>query len=287
MSISIPVVGSLMVAIICVIAAPADFVLAQIDRRIEFKIDTKMYVGDNQEAVFENKTIFSDGLIFDFPLAAGSTSPDEVLVYDSNLKTISLLDLKRQMQLRLLDVQLVKMIDGVREEMATGDRSRAMLDQKFKETIDTEKGLLTLIGDQKMTYQLHGTAPKSAKVLSAYFEFLDVFTRVQITDPKRLPPFARLRLNESIRRIGWIPDRVDITIGESDVFPEDFKARTEHKLTMTITDRDRTEIGLVKKNWAALPEVSLTKYRGLAQKKNFFERVAEGAKQEPAVPPAK
>ena len=287
MSISISVVSSLMVAIVCIIAGPAEFVLAQIDRGIEFKIDTKMYVGDSKEAVFENKSIFSNGLIFDFPLAAGSTTPDEVLVYDSNLKTISLLDLKRQMQLKLLDAQLVKMIDGVREQMATDDRSRAMLDQKFEETLDTEKGLLTLAGNQKMTYQLHGTTPKSGKVLSAYFEFLDVFTRVQITDPKKLPPFARLRLNESIRRVGWIPDRVDITIGKSDAFPEDFKARTEHKLTMTITDRDRTEMGLAKKNWAALPEVSLAKYRGLALKKNFFERVAEGAKKEQPVPPAK
>ena len=113
-----------------------------------------------------------------------------------------------------------------------------------------------------------------------------MFTLVQITDPKKLPPFARLRLNESIRRIGWVPDRVEISVGMSDFFPSSFKARTEHKIVMEVTDRDRAEVALAKKNWRALPEVTLAKYRGLREKSSFFERVAEGAKQEPAAVPA-
>ena len=55
---------------------------------------------------------------------------------------------------------------------------------------------------------------------------------------------------------------------------------------MKVTDRDRDEIALAKKNWRALPEVTLAKYRGLSQKSNFFERVAEGAKQEQVAAPA-
>ncbi len=285
MSISNPVARLLMIAVACLVAAPVDLAVAQIDRDIEFKIDTKVYFGDSKESAIENKTIFSQGLIFDFPLAAGNAFPDEVLVYDSNQKTISLLDLKRQLQLKLLDVQLKKMVEGVRQQMATDDRSRAMLEQTFEEKIDTEKSLLTLTGDQDMTYQLHGQKPESDRILSAYFEFLDVFTRVQITDPKKLPPFARLRLNESIRRVGWIPDRVDINVGENAFFPEPFKARTEHKLTLAVTERDRSEIALAKKSWAVLPEVSLTKYRGLVEKKNFFERASEKAKREQPVTP--
>ena len=282
MSMPISTACSLLVAIACLIAVPAERVVAQIDRELEFKIETKMFVDGVQEPVVTNKTIFFQGLIFDFPLAAGSKSPEEVLVYDSNLKTISLLDLKRQMQLKLMDVQLKKMIQSVRQQMAEDDRSRAMIEQSWEEKIDSKKGSLELIGSQNMTYRLTGKQPESAKLLSAYFEFLDVFTRVQITDPKKLPPFARMRLNESIRRIGWMPDRVEVTVGKSDFFPSMFKAKTEHELTLGVAERDRKEIALAKKNWAALPEVTLAKYRGLAEKKNFFERVAEEAKPEPA-----
>jgi len=231
-----------------------------------------MFTENSKEPVVTNKTIFSQGLIFDFPVTAGSKAPDEVLVYDSNLKIISLLDLKRQMQLKLMDVQLKKMTDSVRQQMATDDRSRAMIEQTFEEKLDAEKGTLELIGSQNMTYRLFGKTPESPKLLSAYFEFLDVFTRVQITDPKKLPPFARLRLNESIRRIGWVPDRVEVSVGESDFFPSSFKARTEHKIVMEMTDRDRSEIELAKKNWRALPEVTLGKYRGLKGKNSFFEK---------------
>ena len=285
MSISIPTACSLLITIFCLIAAPAERAWGQIDRELEFKIETKMFTENSKEPVVTNKTIFSQGLIFDFPVTAGSKAPDEVLVYDSNLKIISLLDLKRQMQLKLMDVQLKKMTDSVRQQMATDDRSRAMIEQTFEEKLDAEKGTLELIGSQNITYRLFGKTPESPKLLSAYFEFLDVFTRVQITDPKKLPPFARLRLNESIRRIGWVPDRVEVSVGESDFFPSSFKARTEHKIVMEMTDRDRSEIELAKKNWRALPEVTLGKYRGLKGKNSFFERVAEGAKREqPATP---
>jgi len=286
MSISIYSVCSLLIAIVCLGGVPAGHVMGQIDRELEFKIETKMFTEDGKDPVFTNRTVFSEGLIFDFPLVAGSKAPEEVLVYDSNLKVISLLDLKRQVQLKLMDVQLKKMTESVRQQMATNDRSRAMIEQTFEEKIDADKGTLELIGSQNMTYRLHGKTPESSKLLSAYFEFLDAFTRVQITDPKKLPPFARIRLNESIRRIGWIPDRVEVSVSKSDFFPSSFKARTEHQLTMEVTDRDRDEIALAKKSWRALPEVSLAKYRGLTEKRNFFERVAEGAKQDQAATPA-
>ena len=284
MTISIRSTWSLMLTIAFLIAVPNQIAVGQIDRELEFKIDTKMFLGDSKESAFSNKTIFSEGLIFDFPLAAGSTTPDEILIYDSNLKTINLIDLKRQMQLKLLDVQLKKMVQGIRQQMATEDRTRALVEQRFEEKLEPEHNSLTLTGNQNITYHLHGEAPKTTAVLSAYFEFLDVFTRVQITDPKKLPPFARLRLNESIRQTGWIPDRVDINIGKSDFFAEPFKAHTEHKLTMQVTDRDRSEIALAKKSWAALPLVSLAKYRELSEKDGFFDRITEGTNRNAATP---
>ncbi|MDB2687084.1 hypothetical protein N9Y42_07710 [Mariniblastus sp.] len=284
MSISISSAWSLLLSIAFLVVAPAQATFAQIDRELEFKIDTKMFLEDSKESSFNTKTIFSEGLIFDFPLAAGNKSPDEILVYDSNLKTISLLDLKRQMQLKLMDVQLKKMTEAIRQQMSTEDRTRMLVEQTFEEKINPDENSLVLVGDQKITYRMHGTAPESPKVMSAYFEFLDVFTRVQITDPKKLPPFARFRLNKSIRQLGWIPDRVDISVGKSELFPEPFKARTEHKLTMQVTDRDRSEIALAKKSWAALPEVSLAKYRGIPEHKNFFSRVADEAKKNAAKP---
>ena len=223
MSISISSAWSLLLSIAFLVVAPAQATFAQIDRELEFKIDTKMFLDDSKESSFNTKTIFSEGLIFDFPLAAGNKSPDEILVYDSNLKTISLLDLKRQMQLKLMDVQLKKMTEAIRQQMSTEDRTRMLVEQTFEEKINPDENSLVLVGDQKITYRMHGTAPESPKVMSAYFEFLDVFTRVQITDPKKLPPFARFRLNKSIRQLGWIPDRVDISVGKSELFPEPFQ----------------------------------------------------------------
>ena len=260
------------------LAAPAGC-LAQIDRQLDFRIDSAMHTDGSASPVSRNKTIFSDGLIFDFPVAAGASAPDEILVYDSHKKSISLLDQKRQVQLTLLDVQVEKLLNGMREQMKMDDRSKLMLEQTFKERIDLKSNAVTLTGSQNMTYRFFGKPPANPHVLPAYFEFLNVFTRVQASDPKKFPPFARMRLNESIRKVGWLPDRVEVKISPSDFFRQPFKAHTTHQLSLELSAGDREEIALAKRNWAAFPAVSLMEYRNLKTKPSFFARVAQTAKE--------
>ena len=253
--------------------------LAQIDRQLEFRIDSEMYTGGSKLPVSKNKTVFADGLIFDFPVPMNGDNSDEILIYDSHRKAINLLDMKRQIQLSLLDVQVEKLIAGMRDQMQQDDRSKLLLEQTFNERVDLNAKAVTLTGSQNMTYRFFGKPPANAKVLPAYFEFLDIFTRVQASDPKKFPPFARIRLNQSIRNIGWMPDKVEVEIAPSGFFRTAFSAHSTHKLSMELTDRDRAEIALAKKNWAAFPVVSLTEYRSIKTKQGFFARVAKSAKE--------
>lgn len=251
---------------------------AQIDRQLQFRIDSAMYIDGFTTPSSRNKTIFSDGLIFDFPTASNGSAPDEVLVYDSHKKSTSLLDLKRQVQLTLLDVQIEKLLSGMREQMKTDDRSKSMLEQSFEEQIDLATNAATLVGSQNMTYRFFGQSPANPHVLPAYFEFLNAFTRAQASDPKKFPPFARMRLNDSIRVTGWFPERVEVKISPGEFFRQPFSAHTTHKLTMKLTARDLDEISLAKRNWAAFPKVSITEYRNIKTKQSFLARVADSAK---------
>lgn len=269
--------GCLIGSTVCLVASADCY--AQVDRQLDFRIDSAMHTNGSATPATRNKTIFSGGLIFDFPVAADGEVPNEILIYDSRKKSISLLDQKRQVQLTLLDVQIEKLLNGMREQMKMDDRSKLMLEQTFEEHIDLEANAVTLTGSQNMTYRFFGKPPTNAHVLPAYFEFLNVFTRVQASDPKKFPPFARMRLNESIRRVGWLPARVEVKISPSDFFRQPFQAHSTHQLSMKLTADDREEIALAKRNWAAFPTVSLMEYRDLKTKPSFFARVAQSAKE--------
>jgi hypothetical protein len=130
-----------------------------------------------------------------------------------------------------------------------------------------------LAGDNSTTYWMNGFVPAEPRILPAYFEFLDVFTKVQATDPRRIPPFARLRLNQSIRKLGWIPSRVEIKMSGKGFLKEPFAAHTKHQLALELSADDRVEIDFATKAWTHFPQVSLAKYRNLPEQDSLLNRL--------------
>ena len=229
-----------------------------------FRIESSLYVDGQAQPVTRNLTTFTDQLVFDFQLDPQSGQPlDEVVIYDRRNRKLFLLDSKRKVQLELHDVRLLKLLDGVRREAEQDQRTRFLVTDEFDEKVDAESKRVSL-SSPNMTYQFVGTAPEDDRVMPVYFEFLDQFTRLQASDPKKLPPFPRIRLNQSIRRVGWVPTRVDILVKPNALFKTAFKAHTEHQLDMGIKAEHQSWMTRAKQNWSAFQPVSLAEYRGFA-----------------------
>ena len=118
-------------------------------------------------------------------------------------------------------------------------------------------------------YTVTGRRPSDVRILPRYNQFTDYFTRMKFSDPQAFPPFPRLRLNEMLSKLGWIPSEVVIDIGENMLFKKGLKATSKHTIVPNLSDKDLATVSQLKAQWLNFKAVSLDDYRGLG------ERVAE------------
>lgn len=241
-----------------VMLAPA--VVAQ-----EFRIETEVYRDGESEPIAENLTLFSGNLIIDFLLAADRTRfPEEIVVYQSNEKRFVLLNTARQIKTEVIEGEVLKILAALQSSsMASGD-NEFLFHPNFREHYDVSSGWLTMESPQ-LTYRTRGDRPTSNQ-LHRIYEFLDQFARLNATDPRRMPPFGRLKLNAAIKKYGFIPEEVEVTlIPQLDPPAEPIQLRTRHALMWELSDKDQQRIESAKRYWMDFRRVTLAEFRGLEQ----------------------
>lgn len=231
----------------------------------EFKIETAIYAGDQKLPVAQNVTLFQNDLIVD--LKMDFANPPNVIstkVYDSRQKTVALLDHSRSVRLEISDNRLLQMVDGLRRDISQKEDLQFLVNEAFKESasLDASKVVLT---SPTIQYQVQGKRPANAGYLKMHSEFLDIFTRLSASDPGGFPPFARLRLNESIKKMGWIPTTVEIDMEANALVPKGLKMKSTHVLIDGLSKKDIAKIDSAKKQWVNYPLVSLLKFHGIEQ----------------------
>ena len=227
----------------------------------QFRVESQVYTGSGQSPVSENVTLFDSGIVYDFQMAAvANTPPSEIVIFDERKRQLTLMDVNRKLSWTVDDLRLLTMLDQLRRETVNSDKSSFLVNEKFNETHDWSADKVLLESDS-FRYLLTGKRPANAAILPRYYEFLDQFTRLSASDPKRLPPFPRLALNKSIKKIGWIPTEVHVDIKPNAMFKEAFSAVSKHVLVMSLSDADRERIKFARKCWLEFQTCSLVEYR--------------------------
>ncbi|MDG1873318.1 MAG: hypothetical protein P8J27_05375 [Mariniblastus sp.] len=229
----------------------------------QFRIESQVYSGDSNLPVSQNVTLFAQGIIYDFQMSNGpQPRPLETVIFDSRNRMMTLLDPDRQVKLELPELRLIKILDAVKRETANDPRSSFLVTDRFREDNDLATGWVTLESPQ-ITYRFKGAYPTDATVLPMYNAFLNNYTRLIATDPSKIPPFARLELNQSIRRLGWIPSEVQITVRENALFRQEFSAKSKHFVFTELSNKDFERIAKAKIEWRSYKPVDLAEYRNL------------------------
>lgn len=242
-------------------ASGADLVVAQ-----EFRIESQVYIDSSTLPVSQNVTLFSNRIVYDFQMSAeAQPKPIETVVFDATRRLMVLMDAKRQIRLELPEIRLIKILESVRKETLKETRSSFLVKDRFKEDNDWATGWVTLTSPA-ITYRYKGSHPKNAEILPPYYDFLDNFTRLIATDPTKIPPFARLELNSSIRRVGWMPYEVRISVKPNALFRQGLEAKSTHTVVSRLSDKDRQRIGEAKRQWLSFRAVDLAEYRNLTEK---------------------
>jgi uncharacterized protein YeeX (DUF496 family) len=228
----------------------------------QFRIETALYHDNEQQPSSRNLTLFSDGVIYDFQLSDEVQSgPLEITIFDSRKRVFSVLDVQRQIQMHMDVAQLVKIVEGLRNDTAQNQDARFLVTADFSEEFNSIGNWVSLVSPE-IEYRCTGQSPKDVAILPTYFEFLDYYTMLNATDPKRLPPFCRMRLNQTLEKYGWIPSEIQMIIRENSLFPQGLKATTKHTLIHHLSDLDRDRIAAAKNRWMTFEQVNLARYRG-------------------------
>ena len=229
----------------------------------EFRIETIVYREGQTDPISENLTLLSGNLIFDFMLRPDKTRfPQEIVIYNSTAKRFVLLDTRRQVKTELIEGELLKVLTALQSSSLADDKNKFLFYPEFKETFDLGTGWLTLSSPQ-LTYRTKGERPPNDMLLHKYYEFIDQFARLNATDPRRMPPFARLKLNAAIKQRGIIPTRVEMTLKpEKAAFSDPMQVYSEHTVMWELSDKDRKRIDSAKRYWIEFRPVSLAEFRG-------------------------
>lgn len=252
-----------LIATVCVVAISTAIASAPSACAQEFRIETMIYSGSDKEPLFQNVTLFQGNLVFDLKLDQ-ATPPNvlETRIYNSRTRSVSLLDHNKKSQVELTDHRLLQLVESLRKEVSGNAELAFLTNEAFTETEDVTTNSIEL-SSTTFKYNVSGQRPPNASYLSIYAEFLDCFTRLNASHPGGFPPFARLRLNESIKKMGWIPTKVEIVMQPNTLIPNGVKMSSSHTLIDGLSEQDQTRIRTARGEWLAYPRVDLLTYRGV------------------------
>ncbi len=229
----------------------------------DFRIDSEVYLADVKKPVSHSITLFSERLIVDFLMSEDDDlKAVEVVIFDSQQRRLVLLDMDRKIRTEITDLQLEKVVESLSRELQNNDATRFLTADSWVHDTDWSSNTVTMTSPN-IVYQFRGTQPDNAAILPRYVEFLDNFTKLNATDPRKLPPFPRMKLNQKIKQLGWIPSEVRVTVKANDFVKEEIDARSKHRVTPGLSGSDKEWIANAKRDWVQLKEVDLKEYRGL------------------------
>lgn len=205
----------------------------------EFRMETDVFVSNQKKPVAQNLTIFTSGLVYDFPLLG----PNEIAILDPSRGRFVLLDVPRKIKTTLSTQEISDFTAAMKSQAQESDGVVGFAaNPQFEQTFDEQTNWLTL-SSKLMTYRLKGSAPKQPAALDSYRLFADWYARLNSTRPGNLPPFARLELNKAAAERGLIPEEVELTVAPSyRLVGKKLVIHSRHMVNWLLSNTDRKRI---------------------------------------------
>lgn len=235
----------------------------------DFRIQTRVYKGDETTPASQNLTLFRGGVVYDF-----LADPAETTVFDrprgDKPGRFVLLDPARQVQ---TEVRLDKLRRFMSElQLWAGGQSdpflRFLAVPEFKEELDEEHHAWTYTS-RSMNYRVK-CQTMSEDVFVQYDDFADWFVRLNtMLTIKTRPPYGlgRLAINASLRARREIPSEVVLTVDSPNRFLKRTTTfRSDHQLTPLISQSDQARINETATQLVSFRKIELEEYLQPAQK---------------------
>jgi hypothetical protein len=225
----------------------------------DFRIENKVFSGDEKEPLIQSTTIFHDGVVYDYLV-----DPAEVTVLDEEHGRFVLLDMTRRVKTELATERLVSFGDGLRRW--SQDQSDPFVkflgSPQFEEEFDEENGQLSFVSPW-MTYRLKTVDVPSEALSRQYREFSDWYCRLNtFLNPGARPPFARMVVSASLDHRQQFPRQVELTIRPKENFlAKRHTVRSEHLLIRQLVESDRQRVVQTDQFMAIYTAVDFQEYQ--------------------------
>jgi len=214
----------------------------------ELRIETDVYVGDADEPISHNVTLFDAGTVYDF-----TEKTQQVVVFRPPIASRSgqfiLLDLKSR---RRTEVTTDK-IEGLMDKLSKWAKEQEdpllkfSAEPDFEETFDAGTGQLTLDSSQ-WNYTVATVPAETKETLGQYRQFIDWYTRLNVMMHGTPPPGPRLALNAALEKNGVVPVEIRRTVDSKPL-------RATHLFSWRLSREDRAQVEEVRKHLANFEKV--------------------------------
>ncbi len=225
----------------------------------EFRIATKVFVGEEEAPVTEAITLFHDGAVYDF-----LNDRDQIAVFrkpgGGKTGRFILLNGEHRVQTEISTEKLAGAMATLRT-WAKSQRDpflRFAAAPQFEESFEPENGTLVLASALE-SYTVTTEPTEHPEALAEYREFLDWYAQLNALLSGGPPPEPRLELNEVLARRKSIPRKVELTRAGQDPL------RAEHDFTWRLSREDVARIDEVRTSLAAYRMTNNEEFRALTQ----------------------
>jgi hypothetical protein len=246
---------------ICAAVAAAAFTLSTTPVHADgFRIETKVFLGDEEKPISENTTLFSEGVVYDFLKQSEQTAVFSKPTGDKPGRFI-LLSVKKGVSTEIPTDRLAGLVGKVRDwaSRQSDPFLKFAANPDFDESFEPQSGKLVLASHVE-SYKVDTSRVEHPEAMQEYREFLDWYAQLNTILTSGPPPEPRLQLNAALARRNALPMKVELTRAG-----EDEPLRAEHKFTWRLSQEDKSRIDDVRAALASYRKVDNSEFLRLTR----------------------
>lgn len=223
----------------------------------DFRVHNKIFLAGGKEPVAETITVFRAGRVYDF-----QPKTLETTIFDPSQDLFVLLDAGRRTKCEVPTARIADYVARLKiEARMHGEPLLAFLaDPRFDESTDADSGALNLSSDW-LSYRVETEKAATSQSALQYGEFADWSAQLNcLANPSSLPPFARLALNDALRRRQALPLRLEFSLSKRAGGRPALTRRSQHTVQWGLSQEDQRRINEAADQLATFTTVGLDQY---------------------------
>ena len=224
----------------------------------EFRIDSAVFADGESQPRSQSSTIFRGGMAYDY-----LTKPTETTVFDPGHDRMVLLDPTRRLRAEISTARIKELTDQLQDwASAQSDAFLRFLAQPTLDRSIDKSGRLEFTSAW-LTYRVAPFQPTNPEIARRYQEFSDWSSRLNtLLNPGTRPPFARLIVNDAMRKKSQIPREVELVLRpKQGAATQQITIRSEHRFFAQLQEADRSRAAQTDQFLTTFTPVRLDEYQ--------------------------